>query len=94
MLPFKKLSLAIAQAKMEYIFQDLKERDVTTLDLDAYGTNNSGADSDFSDFTVTVELSDYNHPHHDQIQADVTVTWDTKGGQTSIAITSLVTDLL
>lgn len=88
------LALNIAQAKIEYIFQNLKGTDITTLNMETYESDNSGADSDFSDFTVSVNLTDQNHPNQDQLKVDVTVAWDTKGGQASVTLSTLVTDLL
>lgn len=87
------LALNIAQAKMEYIFNDLKNTDLETLNVSNYKNNNSGADSVFSDFTVTVDLTDQNHPRQDLFKVDVAVTWNVKGGATSITLTTLVADL-
>lgn len=43
------------------------------------------ADADFSDFTVGVQTDD-NNPE----RVDVSVYWDTKGGQVNITLTTLV----
>ena len=89
------LALNIAQAKMEYIFDDLKNMDLESLNIKNYEDDNSGTDSDFPDFTVTVDLTDQNHPRQDLFQVDVSVGWDVKGGtgNTSITLSTLIADL-
>lgn len=89
------LALNIAQAKMEYVFNDLKNTDLESLNVSNYESANSGADTVFTDFTLTVDLTDQNHPHQDLFKVDVTVTWDVRGDadSTSITLSTLVADL-
>lgn len=73
------LALNIAQAKMEKI------KDTAFASLTDSGPT---TDANFSNFNVTVDVAEGNDP----TQVDVTVAWNVKGGQTSVALTTLVTD--
>lgn len=87
------LALNIAQARMEYIYDDLKNTDLESLTVTPYENANSGVDADFSDFDLTLNLTDQNHPNKDLFRVDVTVTWNVKGGQASLTLTTLIADV-
>jgi len=97
------LALNIAQAKMEYVFHDLKNTDMESMNVTDYEDANTGADATFTDYTVTVDLTDQTHPHKELMQVDVTVSWPIKGAQAtppakgdvdaSLTLTTLVADL-
>ena len=87
------LALNIAQAKMEDIYDDLKNTDLESLTVTPYENANSGVDADFSDFDLTLNLTDQNHPNKDLFRVDVTVTWNVKGGQASLTLTTLIADV-
>lgn len=73
------LALNIAQAKME----DIKNTAFA-------GLTDSGpaADPNFSRFNVTVDVQEGQDP----MQIVVTAAWNVKGGQTSVALTTLRTN--
>ena len=71
------LALNIAQAKME----EIKDTAFASL-----ADSGSTADANFSNFNVTVDVAEGDDP----MQVDVTVSWNVKGGQTGIALTTLV----
>lgn len=73
------LALNIAQAKMEEI------KNTAFADLADSGPT---ADPNFSNFEVTVDVAEGRDP----MQVDVTVVWETKGGETGITLTTLTTD--
>jgi prepilin-type N-terminal cleavage/methylation domain-containing protein len=77
------LALNIAQSKME----DIKDRSFDTIV--AEGDYGPLADPDFPDYDVTVSIADGDDP----MRVDVTVTWDARGGQTSVTLTTLVTNI-
>jgi len=85
------LALNIARANTESVFQSLKETDLTTLDIAAFETANSGQDPDFTAFDVTVDLTDIKGDAS-LMQADVTVDRDVAGGESSVTLTTLVAD--
>lgn len=70
------LALNIAQAKMEEI------RNTTFASISSSGPT---ADPNFSSYNVTVTVTGT-----DPKQADVSVAWNTKGGETSVGLTTLV----
>jgi Tfp pilus assembly protein PilV len=74
-----ELALNIAQAKMEEI------KDTAFSSLSDSGPT---PDSNFDNFNVTVDVTEGQNP----MQVDVTVSWEVKGGQTSITLTTLVVD--
>ena len=74
------LALRIANAKMEEV------KDTAFASLADSGPT---TDATFSDFDVTVNVAEGTDP----MQVDVTVDWDTQGGETSIVLTTLVADL-
>lgn len=74
------LALNIAQAKMEQI------KNTAFASLADSGPT---ADSNFSRFNVTVNVSEGQDP----MQVAVTVSWSVKGGQNSIILTTLVANL-
>lgn len=74
------LALNIAQAKME---------EIKNTAFASIADSGPTADPDFSDFNVTVDAATGNDP----MQVDVTVSWNVKGGSTSIVLTTLVADL-
>ena len=81
-----ELALGIAQAKLEAIYGATGG----VADEVLHDVANDGFIGDIytdKNFQVKVETDDDNPE-----QVDVTVYWDTKGGQTSITITTLVTD--
>lgn len=73
------LALNIAQAKME----EIKNTQFATL-----ADSGPTADPNFSKFNTTVNVAEGQNP----MQVDVTVAWTVKGGQTSIALTTLMAD--
>ena len=77
------LALNIAQSRME----DIKNKSFDTIVVE--GDYGPIPDPNFEDFDVTVNIADGNDP----MQVDVTVSWDVKGGQTSVALTTLVTNI-
>ncbi|MFH1771505.1 MAG: hypothetical protein ABH872_01700 [Candidatus Omnitrophota bacterium] len=72
-------ALNIAQAKLEEI-----------KNTSFAGLSDSGpaADSDFSEFSVTVDIAEGDDP----MRVDVVVSWNTKGGAANITLTTLVSD--
>ena len=81
-----ELALGIAQAKLEAIYGATGG----VADEVLHDVANDGFIGDIytdKNFQVKVETDDDNPE-----QVDVTVYWDTKGGQTSITITTLVAD--
>ena len=74
------LALNIAQAKME----EIKNTAFASL-----ADSGPTADSNFSRFNVTVNVSEGQDP----MQVAVTVSWSVKGGQNSIILTTLVANL-
>jgi len=88
------LALNLAGEKMEDVFGDLKNTDLTTLVLATYEAGKSETITDFNlDFDVMVDLTDQNPPNQDLLQIEVTVEWDTKGGTASVVLTTLVADV-
>lgn len=73
------LALNIAQAKMEEI------KNTPFANLQDYGPT---ADPNFANFNVSVNVAEGQSP----MQVDVTVAWQVKGGQTSISLTTLITN--
>jgi prepilin-type N-terminal cleavage/methylation domain-containing protein len=73
------LALNIAQAKME---------EIKNTPFAGLADNGPTTDPDFPSFNVTVNVAESQNP----MQTDVTVAWNVKGGQTSIALTTLVAD--
>lgn len=71
------LALNIAQAKLEQL------RNTAFASLADSGP---AADSNFSNFNVTVNVAEGQNP----MQVDVTVTWNTKGGQANVNLTTLI----
>jgi prepilin-type N-terminal cleavage/methylation domain-containing protein len=71
------LALNIAQAKMEW----LKNTAFASL-----ADSGPTADTNFPRFSTTVNVAEGQNP----MQVDVTVSWQVKGGQTSIGLTTLV----
>lgn len=73
------LALAIAQARMEVV-----------KNTPFAGLVDSGpaADPNFSAFSVTVSVAEGQDP----MRVDVTAAWNEKGGQSSLALTTLVTN--
>lgn len=69
------LALNIAQAKLE---------EVKNTSFSNIASSGAAADSNFSDFTVTVDVSGT-----DPKTVTVTVAWNVKGGSTDVALTSL-----
>lgn len=69
------LALNIAQAKLE---------EVKNTSFANIASSGAAADSNFSDFTVTVDVSGT-----DPKTVTVTVAWNVKGGSTSVALTTL-----
>lgn len=77
------LALNIAQANLETI----KNQNFADIDTDAE-VSSLISNLGFSDFTVSGNVAEGQDP----MQVDVTVTWNVKGGTTSITLTTLVTD--
>ena len=77
------LALNIAQARME----DIKNKSFTAIE--AGGDSGPTADSDFSNFNVTVDVAGGEDP----MQVDVTVSWKVRGGQDRVTLTTLVADI-
>lgn len=75
------LALNIAQANMETI----KNQNFADIDTDAE-ISTLVSNYGFSNFTVSGDVAEGQDP----MQVDVTVTWNVKGGQTSITLTTLV----
>ncbi len=71
------LALNIAQAKME----EIKDTDFASLT-----DSGPAADADFSNFNTTVDIAEGDNP----MQVDVTVSWNAKGRQPSVTLTTLV----
>lgn len=76
-----RLALNIAQANMEMI----KSKSFADIDTDTE-ISNLVSNLGFSGFTVSVNVAEGQNP----MQADITVTWNVKGGQTNIVLTTLV----
>ena len=74
-----EVALCIAQASMEEI------KDTTYDDLADSGPTE---DANFPNFDVTVDVDEGDNP----MQVDITVAWDTKGGASSVTLTTLVAD--
>lgn len=74
------LALNIAQAQMEVI------KNTPYANLAGSGPT---ADSKFPNFNVTVTVAP--GPSANQLQVAVTVSWNVKGGSTSLTLTTLVT---
>lgn len=73
------LALNIAQAKME---------EIKNTAFAALADSGPAADADFSRFSTTVNVAEGQNPR----QADVTVNWNGKGGQTGLVLTTLIAD--
>ena len=73
------LALNIAQAKME---------EIKNTAFGSLADSGPTADANFPRFSTTVNVAEGQNP----MQVDVTVAWNVKGGQTNIALTTLVTD--
>ncbi len=71
------LALNIAQAKME----EIKNMPFANL-----ADSGPSADPNFSNFNVRVDVAEAQNP----MQVVVTVAWNVKGGETSLALTTLV----
>jgi len=71
-------ALGIAQAKME---------EVKNTSFGSLADSGPTADPNFSNFNVTVGVAEGDDP----MQVDVTVSWNAKGGQSSVVLTTLVT---
>ena len=88
-------ALNAGQLRMEEIFAELQDMDLTLLtaaNASDYETRKSSA---VSGYDVAVDLHEDDLTLADDqnlIQVDVTVTWDTKGGEAEIILTTLVTD--
>jgi len=78
------LALNIAQANMEMVKDQLFADMDTDAEIAALVSNN-----EFSDFTVTADVDEGQNP----MQVDVTVTWNVKGGQTNVVLTTFAADL-
>jgi len=77
------LALNIAQANMETI----KNQNFADIDTDAE-ISSIVSNLGFSGLTVSGDVAEGQNP----MQVDVTVAWQVKGGQTSISLTTLITD--
>lgn len=73
------LALNIAQSNMEEI------KNTPFANLQDYGP---AADQNFANFNVSVNVAEGQNP----MQVDVTVAWQVKGSQTSISLTTLITN--
>lgn len=73
------LALNIAQGTMEQI----KNTPFASL-----ADSGPAADSDFPNFNVSVNVAEGQEP----MQVDTTVSWEVKGGQASVTLTTLVVD--
>jgi hypothetical protein len=71
------LALNIAQAKME---------EIKNTAFGSLADSGPTADANFPRFSTTVNVAEGQNP----MQVDVTVSWQVKGGQTSIILTTLV----
>jgi len=71
------LALNIAQAKME---------EIKNTAFGSLADSSPAADANFPRFSTTVNVAEGQNP----MQVDVTVAWSVKGGQTSIALATLV----
>ena len=74
-----ELALNIAQAKMEEIKNTL---------FAALVDSGPTADPHFSNFRVTVNTAEGQDP----MRVEVTVSWDVKGGESNLVLTTLVTN--
>lgn len=74
------VAINIAQAEMEKI-KNASFDDI----IDKAAT----PDTEFPDFSTAVNASEGSNPK----QVDVTVSWNTKGGSTSITLSTLIADL-
>ncbi|MBN1872500.1 MAG: prepilin-type N-terminal cleavage/methylation domain-containing protein [Candidatus Omnitrophica bacterium] len=72
-------ALHIAQAKLE---------EIKDTAFDSLADSGPTADPDFPEFDVTVDVSEGDNP----MEVDVTVSWNTKGGEASATLTTLVAD--
>ncbi len=72
-------ALNIAQAKME---------EIKKTPFAALVDSGTAEDPRFSNFRVTVNVSEGQDP----MRVDVTVSWDVKGGESNLALTTLVTN--
>ena len=71
------LALNIAQAKME----EIKNTSFASL-----ADSGPTTDANFPRFSTTVNVAEGHNP----MQVDVTVSWQVKGGQTNVALSTLV----
>ncbi len=73
------LALNIAQAKME----EIKNTAFSSL-----ADSGPTADPNFPNFNVSVNVAESQNP----MQVDVAVSWNVKGGQTGVTLTTLIAD--
>ena len=74
-----ELALNIAQAKME---------EIRNTPFAALVDSGPAADPNFSNFRVTVNTAEGQDP----MQVEVSVSWDVKGGESNLVLTTLVTN--
>ncbi len=77
------LALNIAQARMEEV------KDMSFTDIVNEGSTGPTTDPNFDNFDVTTTVALGNDP----MRIDVTVTWDVKGGENNVTLTTQVTSL-
>ncbi|NQT06752.1 MAG: prepilin-type N-terminal cleavage/methylation domain-containing protein [Candidatus Omnitrophica bacterium] len=88
-------ALNTAQLKLEEVFAELKDMDLTVLSPGNANNYESRKSETISVYTVSVDLhqSDLDlTASQNLMQVDVTVTWDVKGGEASTVFTTLVAD--
>lgn len=78
-----ELALNIAQGEIEEI------KEMTYDAIEAAGDSGPTADPNFSSYDVTINIAEGADP----MQVDVTVSWDVKGGENSVTLTTLVADI-
>ena len=74
------LALNIAQAEMEQI----RGKDFSQIVAD--GDSGPAPEGNFSNFEVWIDIAE----GHDPMQVEVIVSWEAKGGQANVALTTLV----
>lgn len=82
------LALNLARARLEKVFDVLKDTDIVSLNIGNFETLYSNEESGFEDYDIAVDLADSGDPR----QVTVTVTWDVKGGQANVELKTLVVD--
>jgi len=88
-------ALNVGQLRFEEIFSELKDMDLTMLTTANAQDFESRKGGTVSGYDITVDLHEGDldlTASENLMQVDLTVTWDVKGGQANVILTSLVAD--